>query len=235
MSDQEEFKKFILYDIDEEIHMKKCVENGILLLIFFALFLVIDIVLERRDSVFLILCSFPAFFYFISVVKLKKGNRIGGVHYILHNGILAGCLSFLFGLIGFKILFIFFDGKERIILSCIAGTVYILTGILIGYIIKRSIGKKKYSQKKGKGTGIASYVGALCGITFAKTFLKRIDNRTAMGILCMLLFFLSYLTLMGICNIFKYQYIVTHPEILNVVNPAIKGRKAVKKITRKHK
>ena len=234
MSDKEEFEKYILYGIEKEIYLWECIENEILLLIFFAFFLIIDIVLERRDYVLRILFILPALFYFISVLKLKKGKRIGGANYILHDGILSGCLSFLFGLIGFIMLFSVFEGKERIIMSCIAGAGYILAGILIGYFINRSIRKKKYSRKTG-GIAISSTSGALFGISFAKTFLKGMDNKTATGIVCILLFFLSYLTLIGIGSIFKYQYIISHPEILDTVNPAIKGRKADKKTTHKHK
>lgn len=235
MSDKEEFEKYILYGIEKGIHLRECIENEILLLIFLAFFLIIDIVLERRDYVLWILFLLPALFYFISVLKLKKGKRIGGANYILHNGILSGCLSFLFGLIGFMMLFSVFEGKERIIMSCIAGTGYILAGILIGYFINRAIRKKQYSRKKGGRIAISSTSGALFGISFAKTFLKDMDNETATGIVCILLFFLSYLTLIGIGSIFKYQYIVSHPEILDAVNPAIKGRKVDKKTTRKRK
>lgn len=229
MSDKEEFEKFILYGIEKEILLWECIENEILLLIFSVFFVIIDIVLDRRDYVFRLLFLLPALFYFISVIKLIKGKRIEGVNYILHNGIFAGCLSFLFGLIGFIMLFSLFDGKERIIMSCIAGTGYILASILIGYIINRSIRKKKYRRKTG-GIAISSTSGALLGISFAKTFLKDMDNETATGIVCILSFFLSYLTLIGIGSIFKYQYIVSHPEILDAVNPAIKGRKADKKV-----
>lgn len=54
---------------------------------------------------------------------------------------------------------------------------------------------------------IASSLGAILGYYGARTFLKGIGTIKALEIVCVICFLLSYLTLIGIINIFKYQYL----------------------------
>ena len=225
MSEKEEFEKFILYGVEREIYFKKCIKNEMLLILPFCYFFVIEIISERRDYVFLTLCLLPALFHLISAVKLKKEDRIVGIYYILYNGIVAGCFSFLFGLIGFEILIHLFSGKEQIIMLCIASAGYIFVIILLSYILRQLIKKRKYSmQKGGTETVFLCVLSGACGGIVAKIFLKDADNGTAIGIVCMLSFFLSYLSLIGIVNILKYQYIVRHSKILNVTDSIISNK-----------
>lgn len=204
MSEKEEFEKFILYGVEREICFKKCIKNEMLLILPFCYFFVIEIISERRDYVFLTLCLLPALFHLITAIKLKKEDRIVGIYYILYNGIVAGCFSFLFGLIGFEILIHLFSGKEQIIMLCIASAGYIFVIILLSYILRQLIKKRRYSmQKGGTGTVFLCVLSGACGGIAAKTFLKDADNGTAIGIVCMLSFFLSYLSLIGIVNILK--------------------------------
>ena len=79
-------------------------------------------------------------------------------------------------------------------------------------------------QKGGTGTVFLCVLSGACGGIAAKTFLKDADNGTAIGIVCMLSFFLSYLSLIGIVNILKYQYIMRHSEILNVADSIISNK-----------
>lgn len=237
MSDKEEFQKFILYGIEKETPFKECIKFEVIFLFLFMLAFVIETVSERQNYVFLALCLLPALFYFISAIILKQGKAIRGVHNILYNGITAGCLSFLFGLAGLEILLYLFDGKERIIMICIAGAGYVFMSILCVYIIRRSIKKKKYSLRKGGAVSVSICAScALLGRNVAKTFFKHVDNKTAMEIVCMIAFLLSYLSFIGLVNIFKYQYIKKHPEILDVKKPT-NDRTVAKKRThrKKHK
>lgn len=48
----------------------------------------------------------------------------------------------------------------------------------------------------------------------ARTFLNDISNQKAMELLCILCFFLSYLMLIGIFNIYKFRYLMKHQEVL---------------------
>lgn len=235
MSDKEEFQKFILYGIEKETLFKECIKFEAIILFLFMLAFVGETASERPNYVFLTLCLLPALFYFISAIKLKQGKAIRGVHNILYNGITAGCLSFLFGLAGLEMLLHLFEGKERIIMICIAGAGYVSVIILCIYIVKRSIKKKKYSLKKGGAVTVSVCASfALLGRTVAKTFFKHVDDKTAMGIACMIMFFISYLSFIGLVNIFKYQYIMKHPEILDVKKPTIE-KIVVKKRTHKNR
>ncbi len=67
-------------------------------------------------------------------------------------------------------------------------------------------GKKHTNEKKAK-VEISASLGAILGYYGARTFLKDIGTVKALEIVCILCFLLSYLTLIGIINIFKFQYL----------------------------
>lgn len=237
MSDKEEFQKFILYGIEKETPFIECIKVEVIFLFLFMLAFVYETASERQNYVFLTLCLLPALFYFISAIILKQGKAIRGVNNILYGGITAGCLSFLFGLAGLEMLLYLFDGKERIIMICIAIAGYVSTSILFVYIIRRSIKKKEYSLKKGGAVSVSICAScALLGRAVAKAFFNHadVDNNTAMGIACILAFLISYLSFGGLVNIFKYQYIKKHPEILDINKPT-NDRTVVKRRTHKKK
>lgn len=224
MSDKEEFEKFILYGIEGETSLKDCIEGGIAFLLIFLLFTFIEYITERRNYVIMALGILSLLFYFISVFVLKRGRKIEGVHFILHNGIATGCCSFLFGLFGVEILLCSFDGKERILMICIAGAGYVFESILLYFVIKLQIKKRNYSRKKWRaGSAYASAAGAVLGISLAKTFFKNLDSGAAWGIVCILTFIVSYLAFIGTVSLYKYQYIVKHPKLLDI-KPKSRGK-----------
>lgn len=207
---EENFEKFILQGIEERISFRKCIENE-MLIILFSLPL---IVIERRNYIFLLLCLLPAILYLIFVIKVGKGKAIEGVQYILHNGVFSGSISLVFGLIGIDILIHLFSGKERNIIICVVSTGYVLMAILYGYIIKKLISMKEYNSLKNTNRRISFILCGIFGGVVARTFLNDISNQKAMELLCILCFFLSFLTLIGIFNIYKFRYLVKHQEIL---------------------
>lgn len=210
MSEKEEFERFVLYGVEREIYFKKCIKNEMLLILPFCYFFVIEIVSKMRDYVFLTLCLLPAILHLISAIKLKKEDRIVGIYYILYNGIVAGCFSFLFGLIGFEILIHLFSGKEQIIMFCIASAGYIFVIILLSYILRQLIKNRKYSlQKGGTGTVFLCVLSGSFGGIAAQTFLKDADNGTVIGIVCMLSFFSVISVADRYC---KYTQISIHSE-----------------------
>lgn len=204
--EKEEFEKFILHGLDDKISFQKCMENEILIL----LFSLPLIVWERNHFVFLPLCILPALVYLVCVINLKKGKMIEGVTYILHNGIMTGCFTFLFALSGIKILLYLFSGADRMILLFISSAGYIFTTLLIVYMAKRSMQKDKVFSI----APIPITLSGAFGIGMARIFLQDINDKTLLKVICIICFFLSYLTLIGVFNIFKYLYIKRHPEIL---------------------
>lgn len=208
MSEKENFEKYMLYGTDGSISLKKCIENEILII----LFSLPLILIERSNPAFLILCICPAVSYLLFIIKFKKRKEIEGVQYILHNGIFSGCISFIFALAGIKLLFYLFNGKKRAIIICVVSGGYVLAGILYTYIIKRLI-KVEYDSLKKVNGSISVILCGILGGAIGRTFLSGVGNKRAMEILCILCFFLSYLTLIGIFNIFKFQYLVKHKEI----------------------
>lgn len=207
---EENYEKFILQGIEERISVRKCIENEILII----LFSLPLIVIERHNYIFLLLCLLPAILYLVFVIKLGKGKAIEGAQYILHNGIFSVSISLLFGLIGIDILIHLFGGKERNIIICVVSVGYVLMAILYSYMIKKLINRKEYNSLK-KANGRISVI--LCGVfggAVARTFLNDISNQKAMELLCILCFFLSYLMLIGIFNIYKFRYLMKHQEVL---------------------
>lgn len=210
MKEKENFKEYMLYGIKEKIAFKECVKNEILIILFSLPSIIIGVV----DNVFGLLGILPIIFYLMFIYKLKKGQTIEGIRYILHNGVLSICFSFLFGLAGIEILLYLFEEKARVIVISAIVIGYILIILLYIYIIRKSIEKKNCSNTKKTKGGLFFTLCGIFGITVARVFLSDIDTRKAMELLCILCFFLSYLTLIGIFNIFKFQYLVKHKEML---------------------
>ncbi len=206
---EENFEKFILQGIEERISFRKCIENE-MLIVLFSLPL---IVIERRNYIFLLLCLLPAILHLIFIIKVGKGRAIEGVQYILYNGVFSGSVSLLFGLIGIDILIYLFSGKERTIMICVVCAGYVLMAILYTYIIKRLINMKEYNNLKNTNRRISFILCGVLGGVVARTFLNDISNQKALELLCILCFFLSFLTLIGIFNIHKFRYLVKHQEI----------------------
>ena len=98
---------------------------------------------------------------------------------------------------------------------CVVAIGYILVFILYFYIIKHAIAKNSFSGLKRKQRKISFTLCGIFGMIVARNFLKDWDNRTIMETTCFLCFLFSYVALLGILNIFKYQYIKKHPEILD--------------------
>lgn len=207
---EDNFEKYILLGIEERISVPKQIEIGILVI----LISLPLIVIERHNYLFLLLCLFPTLLYLIFVITVGKGKPIKGVQYILYNGIFSVSFSWELGLIGIDILLHLFSGKERNIIICVVSVGYVLMFILYGYIIKNQINKKDDYDIKNTNKGISFILFGVLGGAVARTFLNDISNRKAWEILCILCFFLSYLTLIGIFNIYKYRYLKNHQEIL---------------------
>ncbi len=107
-------------------------------------------------------------------------------------------------LTGIEIILLLFEGRTRIILICIAVMVYILIIFLCRLLQERVL--KKKNVKKGN-VKFSACIGAILGYFGARAFLKDIDQRKALELICFLCFSLSYISLLGIFNIFKYQHI----------------------------
>ena len=214
-------KADIWWGIDGELPLGKCIQNVILFLFFALLAIIVELISDRRNYVFMALCFLPALVSLGSVVKLREGKAIRGLSYILFNGITAGCFAFLFGLMGLEILLFLFQGKERIILLCIAGTGYIFVMVLLGYTVRKLAREKEYNSRTGQAGTVSAALCTLSGMTgvmVGRSFLKEIDQKAALGIVCFICFFVSNLALIGVGNLFKYLYIKKHPEIMDVGN-----------------
>lgn len=208
MVEREKFDEYMLYGIKEKITLKKCIENEILIL----LFSLPSFFIGAGGILSWVLGALPFILYFIFIVKFQKARTIEGTFYILHNGVFAGCFSFIFALTGIEILLYLFQGKARNVVICIASIGYIVIILLYSYLIKKIIERKDCNgTKKVKGRIFFTLFGVL-GITVARTFFDGMDTRKAMELLCVLCFFLSYVTLIGIFNIFKFLYLVKYIE-----------------------
>lgn len=152
----------------------------------------------------------PAILYPVFIVRAKKGKAIEGFLCILHNGILGVCFCFLLGLSGIEIVLCLFQGKERVIILCIAGAGYILSALSWLCMMKIAIKKMDSSKTKKVNGSIPFVIFGVLGITAAKVLLKDMDEEEGMKLLCVICFFLSYLTVCGIFFIVKFLYLVKH-------------------------
>lgn len=203
MSERDKFEEYISYGVNDKITLKECVKNELLIILFSLPSIIIGVTYNISG----ILGVLPVVLYPIFVIKLKKKQKIEGTFCILHNGILAGCISFIFALAGIEIVLNIFQGQLRIIVIGIVGVGYVLVGLLYRLMfIKKVEGKKHINEKKAK-VKISSSIGAILGYFGARPFLKGIDQRKGLELVCVICFFLSFLSLIGITNIFRFQYI----------------------------
>lgn len=202
MSERDKVEEFISYGINDKITLKECIENELLIILLSLPSIIIGVIYNISG----ILGLLPIALYLMFVVKLKKGKVIEGIFCILHNGVFSVCISFIFALAGIQIVLIAFQKQFRIVALCIAAAGYILVGLLYKYMFIQMATKKNISKKKSR-VRIAACVGAILGYYLARTFLNGMDTGKALKLLCILFFSLSYLTLIGIINIFKFLYL----------------------------
>lgn len=218
---KEIFEQFILYGSEGSISVQKCIENEMLLM-FFSLPLVM---IERCNYIFLLLALLPAGLYLFFLIKVGKGKSIEGIQCILHHGVFAVSFSLLFGLIGIDILIHLFDGKERNILICAVIVGYVLMTIFCMCIIRKYLRMKNCNGLKKANRNISFTLCGVLGMSVAKTFLQvqDIDNQQALETVCIICFFISYVCILGIFNLYKYRYLIKHKEILYIqTNTSIK-------------
>ena len=200
---KDNFESFIMYGIEQYATIKECIRYELMLLLFsLPLF-----ILERLNLILLIIDIMPSACYLVSVMILIKNKRIEGAYYILHNGILSACISLLFALGGIWLLRYLFGGKDRIFLLCMITTGYLIAFLLYCYILKKLAQKKDIKDVKKANVGIPFTLCGFLGISAAKMFAKDIDNNSALEIMCVCCFFISYLSLLGILNFVKFYYI----------------------------
>lgn len=208
MTDREKFEEYMLYGVKEKISLKKGIENELLII----LFSMPSFIMGMKDNISWVFALLPMIFYLVFIVRFQKERKMEGIYYILHNGVFSGCISFVFALTGIKILLYLFQGKERNIFIGIVIVGYVLIILLFSYLMKKIIKRKDYSKaKKINGRFFFTLCGVL-GITVARVFLSGMDTRNALEFLCVLCFFLSYLTFIGIFNIYKFLYFVKQYE-----------------------
>lgn len=202
MEKKEKLEENMLYGKNEKMTLKKCINNELSLIIFSLPLLIMGVTYNTLG----LLGVLPLIFYplFIYLIKYKKGKTIEGAVYLLHNGVLSLGSSFIFVLTGIEIILFLFEGRTRIILIYIAVMVYILIIFLCRLLQERVL--KKKNVKKGN-VKFSACIGAILGYFGARAFLKDIDQRKALELICFLCFSLSYISLLGIFNIFKYQNI----------------------------
>lgn len=203
MSERDKYEEFVSYGINNKISVKECIKNESIIILFSLPLIIMGVTYNICG----VLGIIPIVLYPIFVSKLKKGQTIEGIFCILHSGVFLGCISFLFALAGIGLALKIFQGQLRIIVICIVGAGYVLAGLLYKFMFIKMVEGKKYTNGKKAKVEISASLGAILGYYGARTFLKDIGPVKALEIVCVLCFLLSYLTLIGIINIFKFQYL----------------------------
>lgn len=211
MMEKDNIKKYMLYKIEEETVFIECIKNELAILLFSALV----IVFSMKNIVFIILDILPSIVYLITVLRLHEEGTIKGISNILHNGIFALCLSYIFAMSSLELVFYLFEGGERgfVIGMIVLGDVVVI--LLFRRIIKKNIEKNVFAGEKENvnAKGIPA-VAAFLGMVAGKVFLKNRDERIGMKVACICCLFISFVCLTGIFEISKYRYLVKHKELL---------------------
>lgn len=206
MNGREEFEECVLDEIKEKITFKRCITNELSI----AFLCLLSFAVSEGCTELWLLNILPIIFYPVFAIKSKKYYALGETLLILHNGVLAECISFIFALISIQIVFILYQGKVRNILVCIIISIYITIVLLYIFMYKRTKNEKGHINivKKSKISPFAS-VGTILGITIVRA-LNSLDSQKVLELLCVLCFFLSCLLVTGISNIFKFYYLVEY-------------------------
>lgn len=204
----ESFEKYMLLGIERKIFARQYIEYEIFLIL-----LSLPLIIVGHQCYLLLLPSvLPAIAHTFFIVKIGKGKKIEGVKSILYNGVLATCISWLFGLMGIVILSYLYDGKKRMIGLCIVGGGYFLLLFVYGCIVRKiSRAKKAYHTE---AIGISFTLCGALGGTVASNLLNGASNQQMIEILYTICFFLSYISLLGVFNLYKFRYLMKHQEIL---------------------
>lgn len=203
MLDKDEFEKFLLYGMDGNVSIKKCIENALLIL-FFSLPLLIW---KWGNFVWLFLGILPFALHIISAIKLSTKGKIERENFILYNGIMAINFSLMFALLGIAICLYLFHGEKRIAVIGMLIIIYIIVILLYIYMIKRMIEKKAFSNAQQNNGIMYTSIFAGLGMLTARTFMSELSNDSAIKILCFCCFILSLAFLLGVVNIVKFYYI----------------------------
>lgn len=209
--EKENIKAYMLYKIDEDVTVMECIKSEIAILVLSML----SLYLGTGYIVFMILDILPIFVYGISVIKLKDEYLIEGVYYILHNGILMLCFSYIFAMMSLEIVFRFLEKDERNLAIGMMVLGYIVAILLYKYTIRKKIKNNEYAGEKEKVKGASFYIAiAVLGAAFARAFLKDMDQISGAKVLCVLSLFVSFVCLIGIFDIARYRYLIKHKELL---------------------
>ena len=213
MPEQENLKKYMLLGSESTTSLKEFIKHEILIILLSIPITVFNII--QKKYFFLCLSILPTGIHLLSAVKLMSGRKIEGIRDLLYSGIGLCCMSFIFGLSGIEILiYLLFEGKERIIILCIVSAGYVLMLKLYEHIVRKHINKTSDNSKRSGIWMPFTLCGAL-GMAVARPFAKTADNRTMLIVILVGCMLLSYLFLMGIVFLYKYIFIVNHKEIFS--------------------
>ena len=213
MTEQEEFRKYMLKGMDKRISLVGCFGIDILLILCsMPLF-----VLEDNKVLFFMISFSPAVIYFISVIRLKEKSAIQGVSYILHKGIMASCFTYLFVLDTLELLHPYPDQiKDHpvYLISTLLGSAYVV--FIVGGLVMNACKRQTVTDIKRMRPLITVVIVSSFGSSLPRVFtsdLSPVD--TLRALLCTATSCLAFLSVMDISNIFKYRYIIKHPELVN--------------------
>lgn len=193
---------------------KECLESELVIFIVSLMSFVVGF----EYVVMWILNVIPLISYPLFIIYYKKRHRMKGPIYLLHNGIFSGCISFIFLLMSISLALGLVQGKTRNIILCVMIAGYAVAVFVFVHVLRKIVAEKDSPKAKKSKVRLASGLGAVFGISIART-LNSIDTKIFIEFLCILCFFASCLTLIGLFNIFKYQDLAEHNESHDEIKP----------------
>lgn len=205
MSNKNELKKKILYEMNSKVYTSDAMEH-IFLIVLMSLPLLIW---KYKNFVFLLLGILPSVLQFIAVKKLIKNGKIEKEHLMLYRGLTAINISMICEVTGIALALYTYWEKYKIAVISIGIICYISVAIICIYLTKHSIEKemsnagkmaKDYSQKFG-------VLGGMLGILISRIFFQGMSNETLLKILCAMCFFMACVAMVRVDAIVKYYYV----------------------------
>lgn len=209
--DKDEFREFIIRGIEGSVSKKDCIKGVITLLIFS----LPSIIFGSDNIILIILALLPTIICIVDIAKTMENGVIKGKFYILYLGVMATSYSLLFTTCGIWTIIFLVEEKYRGLAMVLVVAGYVFSVVLYGCLVRHLIKKKAYSRMKYTNATISTTLFGALGIATAKIFMGRVEAVSPLEVICICSFFIAFLSLLGMGNLYKFWYIQTHEEILD--------------------
>lgn len=197
----EEFVEFLKYGLSG-IVKKKDIWAIDCIMMFFSLFLAL------ADGYISLKWGIPSTIIVVTCIILTYTKEdVKGSKIFLVYGAWGSCFTLIFGLFGVRVLLPVLDKKKHFIFISILIIAYIMVTVMYISIIKHLIKKGAYKETRKTNGKMLCTIAGVGGISLAKTFVNSAGYERTIQIASICAFLMSFLSLLGVFNFYKYFYL----------------------------